>query len=658
MRRTGASTTTVPTSKVIQTLLAVMLLTLLGATPAVAEDAVLTETVDLNLVVTGGTGTSSTAVPVLPGLVPVSLATEITGGTGAATAGGRYELRVGNSTAQVDSRTGGPVTLALNADSLRDGFLDATLTASILDENGCADPDVEGLVTASVRQATITYSGVPIRPTSLADFTSPAVKNVALLTDPADAAFTAPAVLQAAAALGATYPRLNITTTRPSTPSPYDRIFTFVPGAGPVQVELDVAAPTPTAVLTGDPTALTAAAAALGSPDLALATSSQAADLGQSGQPANSLTRQWADVGSTNPRLSGTGTFSESVSIPQSEFGQPVNSLDITLKGTHIPTAPGATTTASLLVNDRLLASVLLGDTDNFTLTGKVAPDAMQRSNRVTLQIEAYPPNGDCRSQRIPARVDLDPYASTITATAGQSLPPGFARFPQVLGHELPVAFAKGPNPTDLNNAVAVVAAVARFDTVTPTVTVPAATDFINSDQSGFIVNAGPEESTALKAPLPYDPTRAPVSDPPQFTVTIDAPFAALEAFQNGARDVIMLGSYPAADAAAAQVLQDELAAFVAPAPGGWGDATGNVVFNGGADSGPVALNLGQVTNETTPAAADSGGVPGWLWAVGLLLLLLLMLAGVIAALARRHRGSSAASDAPDPSTSRDPSDQ
>ncbi|MDQ1247436.1 MAG: hypothetical protein QG597_1806, partial [Actinomycetota bacterium] len=140
----------VSTRHIVHLLLSVVLLTVVGVAPAAAEDAVLTETVDLNLVVTGATGTSSTAVPVLPGLVPVSLATEITGGTGAATAGGRYVLRVGNSTAEVDSRTGGPVTLALGADSLRDGFLDATLTASILDENGCADPDADGLVTATV----------------------------------------------------------------------------------------------------------------------------------------------------------------------------------------------------------------------------------------------------------------------------------------------------------------------------------------------------------------------------------------------------------------------------------------------------------------------------------------------------------------------------
>lgn len=49
--------------------------------------------------------------------------------------------------------------------------------------------------------------------------------------------------------------------------------------------------------------------------------------------------------------------------------------------------------------------------------------------------------------------------------------------------------------------------------------------------------------------------------------MTIDAPFAALEAFQNGPRDVLMLGSYPADDPALAQIMQNEIAAFVAVTP-------------------------------------------------------------------------------------------
>lgn len=102
----------------------------------------------------------------------------------------------------VNSSTG---TLALNAESLRDGFLDISLIASILDENGCADSDVDAIDTARVQQALITYAGVPARPTTLADFYTPAVRSVALVTPPADVPFTTPAVLQAAASLAATY---------------------------------------------------------------------------------------------------------------------------------------------------------------------------------------------------------------------------------------------------------------------------------------------------------------------------------------------------------------------------------------------------------------------------------------------------------------------
>lgn len=119
----------------------------------------------------------------------------------------------------------------------------------------------------------------------------------------------------------------------------------------------------------------------------------------------------------------------------------------------------------------------------------------MQRSNRVTLQIEAYPEGGDCRAQLIPARA-----ASTHTPRPSRRRlakawhPASHASRRSSSGHTLPVAFAKGPNPVDLANAVGMVSSVSRFDTTRPTVTVPSLADFV-SDQSGLVVNAGPRRA-------------------------------------------------------------------------------------------------------------------------------------------------------------------
>ena len=586
-----------------------------AATPAKAEGETFTDPVPLQLSVSGPNSTSSTSISVVPGLTPITLTATIVGGTGEATTGGTYTLRSGNAFASVDSRTGGPVTLNLDPGVVKDGVIPVTLSSDFLRPDGCPE-DTDAV--AAVDGAVVTYTGVAAAPTSLADFLNPAVTSIWLKSSDDAVAFTAPAMLQAAASLGYAYPRAAISTVDPGQTGPRARIVEFVPGAGTVVAVVDTAGDVPTLVLTGDPAALVTAAAALESPELELAAGTETTRaLAQTSQAPDNLTLTWADVGSSAPKLSGLGTHSETINIAQSRFGEPVKQLDITINGTNIPTPTGATAFVSLFVNDELYASTQLANSDRFSLAATVTPDRIKRNTKLTVELTAAPAGGLCLSPSFPARADFDAFTSTIVATPGQSLDEGFDRFPQTLRHNFPVAFAKGITPADVSNAVNVVASVSRLETAPLTVSVPAASEFLDAKDSGLLINAGPEESARLVAPLVFGETRAPVTVPPLFTVTADTPYAAFEAFAQDGRDVLLLGSFNGGDPAIGQSLQGVITEFLAPAPDGWFETAGGDLLVATETSEPALLNLDQVP--PPPASAATPGSPWWVWVLAIL---------------------------------------
>lgn len=604
--------------------------------PAMAAPGTTEDTVDVNLSLTGSAGTTTSSIPVLPGLTPVALTTTITGGTGATAAAGTYTLSVGTASAQVDSRTGGQVNLALPPGTGKDGSFQLSLSASILDAAGCPyDTDA----VAKVSQVTVSYVGTPAAPTSLADFFSPALKTIAVVADPGTAEFTSPAILQATATLASAYSRVTLTTVAPTEADPYARIVHFVPTAGQVTTKVDTTTPVATLFISGEPSVLVTAAAALGSDNLALAAGAPTTqNLREQGQPADSLSLTWRDVGTDTPTLIGHGQMEESVNVSQARFGQPISTLTVTVVGTHTPTAANANTTASLLVNGTLLASARLLDNDTFRLSGVVAADAIKRSNTVTLQVDTVTFGSNCRSTTVPARVDINATASTFVATPGQSLPPGFGRFPQVLNHLLPVSFATGPNPADLANAANIVAALSRLDSFAPRVSVVPPSQFIDSKQAGLMVGAGSAQSTALGAPLRFEPWRTLTTTPTEFTVSVDSPFAAFEGFTAGDRDVLLLGAFPASSPATAATLQTELAAKVVQPPDGWSKLSGNLFVNAGQGK-PVQLD-----SNPRPASAAPAKSSGTEWlviglAVAASVILLLLIAGAWWLVHQRTRG-------------------
>ena len=399
----------------------------------------------------------------LKGLTPTSLQTTITVASGAVQRG-TYTLGVnGVANAQVSAATGGPVTIALPPEAVRENSIPLTLTAHILGDDGCPDPNAATVAIATVRQVVVFTAAR--RPRRQPSPTSSVRRSSRSRWSPIRLGrVPRPAILRAASTLGTTYSRAQITTAEPIA-DPSTALSRFVAGTGPVHTSINAAAPAPTLTIEGDPAAIVAAAAALGSVDLELATSGETTALSPdrqcSGFAHTALGGPRFPVPVAERRRDHHRRFHGSASA----LRPTINSLTVDVVGTHAPIATGSDGTVSLLINDRLMASQPLGTNDTFHLTGKVAAEQIRRSNKISVQVDSTPNTGNCRSPYIGARVDIDAQASTIVATPGQTLPPGFDRFPQVFGHNLPVAFAKAPTAADLTNAVNVVASVADSNT-------------------------------------------------------------------------------------------------------------------------------------------------------------------------------------------------
>ena len=206
----------------------------------------------------------------------------------------------------------------------------------------------------------------------------------------------------------------------------------------------------------------------------------------------------------------------------------------------------------------------------------------------------------------------------------------------------------EGPNPADLSNAVDLVASVSRLEINAPAVSVVSVEEFESLSKSALIVNAGPQESTSLGAPLPFDPKRSPVTSDPSFSVTVERPFAAFEAFENSGRDLLMLGAFPANDVEVAESLQTDLATAVSPAPDGWFGLTGDVMFigdnprtdaDGALEATFLSINSPPV-GEAVQVESKDTGVQTWLWVASLLVLLLAVVVLVFLAAAEVARHS------------------
>ncbi|MFT4287651.1 hypothetical protein [Nocardioides sp.] len=565
-----------------------------------------------------------------------------------------------------------PVEFPVTAADLDDGYLVFSwrfLTDDVTDPALVCVVSDDG--TVQLRDVQVVVSGEETPPTTLADFFGPGVRAISIVV-PADAAAgVQEAALTAEAALTHRYDADTAVTV--TTPSGADRaadvtgaagrLVELVPGEGAPRTEIGDRDGVHVLTITGDPDRLTEATAALGSDLLGVADSTSTTSLSATGTSAATPELSLADLGQQTPTLKGIGQSELVVNVTQSDFGMSASSLKVHLVGDYAALPDQLTAVVSYYWNDNLVDSQVLGSGEesgdtHIDRTIEIPHTLLRAANALRLRLDAVPVGSGSRQgidcggplALLPIEVTFDGAASTLTATPGDALDPGFARFPQVLGNVVSVAFGDDAEADQaVTNAATVIRSLQLLNAAPLTVHVVTADEFVDSSRSGLVVGASAEQVDALDAPLRMGEIRAIDSEDADFGAGVTDPYAALQAFSQDGRDVLLLSSWGSAEVG--NQLQDRLSDALATQENGWYDLVGDLFVQQSLTKEPVLFS----TNAIVPQEERLKGFSsyGW-WVLGFLVLCVLLFLGQLYSRRRLHRRAARLVDAQEQEDLRD----
>jgi hypothetical protein len=620
---------------------------LLLATPAAshADTALVPGTMASNDV-----GSSSFSVPVPPGVVPSAISAILTqpelveGGSVVFAVNGRPVLAVPST---LYRKVAIPVT---PADVVADGTIGLTISTTGVAVAGASCTPPAG--TAALRRIALQYTGAETAPTSVGTFLPPSSAGVTVQI-PSDAdESTITAGLTAVAALAVKYPDdtpLSLTLSTPAATKVVatQRLVVLAPGpAGAVSTALSSTNGVPTLTLTGSGDALVAAARALSTDSLGLS-GSTSQNPSQQAKPRNTATtRTLGSLQAGDLTLTGYGSVTRSFELRQDSFGQPVDSMDVHLEGTHTAFAEASGARLDVRANGALVASKNLGQESSFSLDFKVPANDLRSVNDLTLTLNALAPDGSaCTPASVPAaEVDVDTASSTVAVTGGTGEVQGFQLFPQILEGTLPVALkaVEGREPVAAINAAAIIATVQRAAGSLLDIQLMSPDQFLADDRSGLFIGAQASDSQALDAPLKLSATRLLDRDDSTFETTSQEPYAVLESIDRNDRLVLMLGSWAPGDKAADGSFARKVVDFVTST--GWEDLDGDLVIADEANPAFAAASRSLAPHQETEEETSYAK-----WFVAGIALLLLVLALQVFLAIRRDRRLARAEDETDP---------
>ncbi|MCU1481352.1 MAG: hypothetical protein JWQ19_2138 [Subtercola sp.] len=608
--------------------------------------------VNLN-VPAGITPTSVTGIvaPVTP--AAGTAASSTSGATaGASTAlGGSVQVSVNGVVLQtLDPTAPAALNVPLTPSDVVKGIVSIGLTYTVIDSTAavCTVPS-----TASVElsKVVLAYSGDATAPKTVADFLNPSLTAVAVQISDAPSGALEQAGLSTVAALAHALPssvNISLTTAGDSANEAAvdpvrGRIIVLAPSTDSSVTAATTALSTgaggvPTLTISGPEAALSAAGTALGSDYLVLANSADTSGLSQTGTSTPALTQNLQYFGSPSQiALAGFGQTSSFTNISQASFGGPISSATVNLVGMHSDIPDSVIATANVYWNNFLIGSQVLGHTTAFTMTLPVSGTLITAANGLKIQLSAVPVTGNCTGAPalIPIQLFVDAAASNVSAVRGQTINPGFQRFPQVLGGVLPVAFDTGASvAVAVASAGDIVASVQRNSSIQLAVTVMTPGEFISSSKSGLFVGATSDDSNALGAPLRLDSFKAIDSNAVSFGVGTTEPYATLQAFQSAGRNVLMLGGWsPSSSPSDVDALQLQAAEYSVSNPDQWFGLSGDILVAQPNQADPVLISSNAVVPQTA-VTDDYRGYAVWIAVVAIVLIL----AGVIGEITRRRR--------------------
>ncbi|MDR6986542.1 hypothetical protein J2Y66_001012 [Paenarthrobacter nitroguajacolicus] len=511
--------------------------------------------------------------------------------------------------------------------------------------------------TATLNNLVVDFSGAAKAPTTVGEFFPASVPAVVLPVPAEPGADVSAAIMTASAAMAGRYPDAAVSVvpdaeleTRAANLPAGSRILSVVADPGETSTKLGTAAGLPQLILSGHDDQLRTAARALASDKTALAVTSSVTGLTSALPAAPGLVQSLKDLGSSTLKLSGYGTPESYIGVTQSQFGGPVSSVKVQLKGTHTAVPDNAQAQLSVFWNDYLLSSRNLDGGDTFTVDAEVPAGQLQSRNGLRIRLAALPAGGDCTGPAgvMPMEVTLDTAGSTITAVRGGSTKAGFARFPQAFGQSVPVAFGDGNAQSNTVNAATLLASLQRDSATLLDTRVVVLDTLAGSSESGLVVGATADVANKLSAPLRLAEFRTISPDDVEYGVGASAPYGVLEAFEQGGRDLLLLGAWaPEGDAAAGSVLQASLSSHVSGVEGGWASLSRNLLVTQPSGT-PVLLESNVVVPQK--AVTDDYRPYAW-WIGGAVLVLGLAFAARTVLMRRRAKDAQAYVDAEQRST-------
>jgi hypothetical protein len=226
------------------------------------------------------------------------------------------------------------------------------------------------------------------------------------------------------------------------------------------------------------------------------------------------------------------------VTFSQADLGGPVSALTLHLSGTYSPTPPAPGARLMVLVNGRLVRSFGLDGSGRFLVSSAVPRAVLERDNTLTLRVSPGTARDDLGGGRFQLVVDGE---SSMVVERGQTLRPGFDRFPQALLPGFLVSFDQ-ITPETLEAAGRLISAMQRTTRTPLRLEVVSWQDALASTKPWLAVAAGAVNSQSLGAPLDLAPFRLMDHDHRELIrVDGNTRLAALEAFALGVRDILLL---------------------------------------------------------------------------------------------------------------------
>lgn len=499
---------------------------------------------------------------------------------------------------------GEPITIPLAGAQPRAGVFPLTLAARLYSDDDICSTALIG-AWLNLNNPVLDYDGSST-PATVADFLPSLLTRLTILVPPDVSAAEATAALRLTAAVTARYATqrtevelvpLASRDALPATASanPFERTV-VIRAAEADALALQPTDALPLLLITGSDTGLSRQVELfLGSDALALAPEVQVQSIVPPTPAADSNRYTFDALGFTNLQVNGIGQMELLFTVAQADLGGAVNSLTFHVSGSYTPLQSADRGTLSLLVNGTLVDAVALDASGAFDRSLAVPANVLARDNTLTARFNYIPAQDMCRSGLLPFTAQISG-GSSIEFGRSQALAQGFARFPQNFVASFQTAF-ETLDLASLDTAANIVIALQR---TTRTPLQPTVVDWstaLTANTPALLISATEGSAASLNPPLSSSPVRVVKADGTELLrIEGGAPFAALEAFEQNGRDVLLAqGETASVNTLTSSLLTDPL---------GWYGLQGDTWLQA-TDRAPVSMTLRDsplVAESLTPA--------------------------------------------------------